>query len=222
MHYYDPHAPYTKPPTGPIFGDREADIYDSELAYTDAEIRRFVTGLWQILKPEDTILIVTGDHGEAFDEAHPNRHHGYDLHSEVLRLPLLIRTPFSRPGQVDMPVTPMDLLPTLVNLMRIPGSFAFEGNSLLPQLTGMPADDKRMVFHQFYLSENVYHKKRTLQHVAIRTSSLYLIHDLTNNTLQLYRYHVDPLEVTNRIGDMPDATAILKSELSRWMARVAR
>ena len=223
VHYYDPHAPYTRPPgdDSPDFGDGEDDIYDSELAYTDAEIRRFVDGLGKILPPERTILIVTGDHGESFDAAHPKRHHGFDLHSAVLKLPLIIRTPFTQPRRIDMPVSSMDLLPTIVNLARIPGAFAFEGTSLLPQMLGAAPDEKRMIFHQFYLPENVYHRKPPLREVAIRTATLVLSLDMTNNTAELYRYQQDPGEEENMLENMPEAAGILRQELVRWLAKVA-
>lgn len=79
-----------------------------------------------------------------------------------------------------------------------------------------------MVFHQYYLPENVYHKKRTLQQASVRTSSLDLIHDLTNNTFQMYRYRLDPYEHQNVLSEMPEAAAILKKELARWVTRTAR
>ena len=222
LHYFDPHGPYTPPPVGPRYGGREEDIYDAEMAYTDAEIRRFVEGLWKVLPRDRTILILTGDHGESFDPAHPNWHHGFDLHSSVLHLPLLVVAPFLKPLKVEMPVTTMDLLPTLVNLLDIKGDFQFEGASLVPQLFGEPPDEHRAVFHEFYLNENIYHKKRALQHVAIRTWSMYLIHDLTNNTYQLYRYRTDPFETENLYSVMPEAAAVLRVELARFAARVAR
>ncbi|MBM4394702.1 MAG: sulfatase [Deltaproteobacteria bacterium] len=222
VHWYDTHGPYTPPPGGPDWGTSEEDVYDAEIAYTDGQIRRFVEGLWKALPEDRTILILAGDHGEAFDPAHPKRHHGYDLHSSVLHVPLLFRAPFLRPATVDMQVTTMDLLPTLVNLLGIKGSFAFEGTSLVPQIFGEPPDEQRVVFHQFFLNENVHHKKRTLQHVAARAWSLYLIHDLTNNTFQMYRYRTDPFESENLWARMPEAAAILKAELARFTARVTR
>ncbi len=222
MHYYDPHSPYTRPPDGPDFGDAEKEIYQAELAYTDREVARFVGELDTLLPPGDTVLIVTGDHGESFDPTHSKRHHGFDVHSPVLHLPLIVRAPFATPGAVDMPVTAMDLLPTVVNMAGIEGTFAFEGNSLVPQVLGEPPEAGRMVFHQYYLPENVYHKKRTLQQASVRTSSLDLIHDLTNNTFQMYRYRLDPYEHQNVLSEMPEAAAILKKELARWVTRTAR
>lgn len=222
VHYYDPHAPYTKPPIEESFGTEEKDIYDAELKYTDREISRFVENLFKIISPEDTILIITGDHGEVFDELHPTRHHGYDLHTLVLQVPMLIKAPFTKPNKVDMVVSTMDILPTIVNIIGVPGRFEFEGWSLVPQLLGEEPDYHRIIFHQFYLGENVYHKKRTLQQVSIRTHNVHLIQNLNNNTLQLYRYDIDPNERANLVTDMPEVVSFLKNELALWISRVAR
>ncbi len=222
IHYYDPHSPYTLPPDGTDFGDSEQEIYQAELAYTDHEVGRFIGELDAMLPPGDTVLIVTGDHGESFDSTYSKRHHGFDVHSPVLHMPVIIRAPFAEPRVVDMPITAMDLLPTVVNLAGIEGRFFFEGNSLVPQLLGAPPEAARMVFHQFYLPENVYHVKRTLQQASVRTASLDLIHDLNNNTFQMFRYRLDPYEHENVLSDMPDAADALKKELARWIARVAR
>jgi hypothetical protein len=78
-----------------------------------------------------------------------------------------------------------------------------------------------MVFHQFFLPENVYHRRPPLQQVAVRTASLALIHDLKNNTWELYRYRTDLLEERNMFEEMPEAAALLKEALARWQAGLA-
>lgn len=222
VHYYDPHSPYTKPPGGPDFGNSKSQIYDAELAYTDREVKRLVKGLGTILPPGNTLLIIVGDHGVAFDAAHPRKHYGHDLHSSVLHVPLLVHAPFLVPRKVDAPVGVIDILPTLVNLLGIEGEYRFEGTSLVPVLLGRESGRERVLFHQFYLPENVHHRKRTLRHAGIRSRNLYLIQDLEHNTQFLYRYREDPYESVNLAEKMPEAVDILKRELKEWMARVAR
>ncbi len=222
VHYYDPHGPYTPPPTETRFGTSDPDIYDAELRYTDGEAQRLVEGLDRLLGSDRTLLIVTADHGEAFDPAHPKKHHGLDLHSTVLHVPLMVRAPFLAPRVVDSPVTTMDLLPTVVNLLQVPGDFAFEGTSLVPWLFEGDAGRERIVFHMYYLPENVYHKKPRFQQVAVRTPALSLIRDFRNNTLQLFQYRLDPFETRNLATVMPEAAETLAGEIVRFMARVGR
>jgi arylsulfatase A-like enzyme len=220
LHYYDPHPPFTPPPGGPDFGSASVDIYDAEVAYTDREIRRFVEGMRTLLPPERTILIVTGDHGTAFDAAHARRHHGHDLHSAVLHVPLLIKAPFVEARRLDMPVLTMDLFPTLANLLGFPGDLDFEGTSLLPQLMGEPEVVDRVVHHMFWLPENRYHRKPPLRQASIRTRDYHLLRDPTNQTTRLFRYRSDPSEMTDLSEELPDVTQILETALRRWRDRV--
>ncbi len=223
LHYYDPHSPETRPPGDdiPDFGKGRGDIYDAELIYTDREVRRFVEGLHKVRPADRTILIVMADHGEAFDANHAKQHHGFDLHSVVIHIPFLVSAPFVKPGPIDMPVTSMDLLPTLVNLLGIPGDFAFEGTSLAPQLLGEPAPRHRAVYSQFYLPENVAHHKPTLRQAGIRTSDLYYFRDYGNRRDRMYRYRTDTFETEELSQEMPKALKTLKEGLTRWQSRVA-
>lgn len=222
LHYYDPHSPETRPPGDdiPNFGTARGDTYDAELIYTDREVRRFVEGLRKVRPADRTLLIVMGDHGEAFDANHAKQRHGFDLHSVVLHVPFLVVAPFVQPGPIDMPVTSLDVLPTIVNLLGLAGDFQFEGTSLVPQLLGEPAQRHRAVFSQFYLPENVHHKKPTLRQAGIRTADLYYFRDYNVNRDRLFRYRTDPFEETDLSTVMPEALKLLKDGLARWQARV--
>ncbi|NOZ02709.1 MAG: sulfatase-like hydrolase/transferase, partial [Deltaproteobacteria bacterium] len=222
VHYYDTHSPYTKPPGGPDFGKSNRDIHDAELANTDQEAARLIEGIRKAVPEEHTLLIVTADHGEAFDGSHPRKHHGHDLHAQVLNVPMIINAPFLRGRVIDTPVSTLDILPTIVNLTGIRGEYGFEGQSLVPFLFDAPPDRNRLVFSQYFLPENVYHKKRTLRQVSVISDSLHLILDLAHNTRMLYKFRDDPLERDNLAEKMPEAVAILKKQVTAWMARVAR
>ena len=223
LHYYDPHAPETRPPGDdiPDFGEQRGDTYDAELIYTDREIRRFVEGLREVRPADRTILVVMADHGEAFDANHAKQRHGHDLHSVVTHIPFLVVAPFVTPGPIDMPVTSLDVLPTLVNLLGLSGDFAFEGTSLAPQLLGEPPPRHRAVYAQFYLPENVAHGKPTLHQAGIRTGDLSYFRDYTTRRDRLFRYRTDPFEEADLSKEMPEALKTLKDALTRWQARVA-
>jgi len=114
------------------------NCYDANLRWADT----FVGELEKVLKQagilENTLLIVTADHGEALGE------HGYNLHAgvpydEALHIPLLIRFPGAHPpvGRVEALTQTIDLLPTLLDLYGAPYPRAqVQGKSLLPLLTG--------------------------------------------------------------------------------------
>jgi arylsulfatase A-like enzyme len=120
--------------------------YDARVAATDAMLGKLrahleALGLW-----EDTLLVVTSDHGEAFFE-HDQPWHGYVPYEEVLRVPWIISYPrlFERLGaqRVDAPVWHLDFVPTLLALAGLPPDPSLPGRDLTPALSGretLPAD----------------------------------------------------------------------------------
>jgi|GEM_PF-1704507 len=217
VHYYDAHSPYTKVPDWKEYGKDKADIYDSELEFVDDQIGHIVTEMDRIWDPAETILIISADHGEAFDSNHAVKHHGHDLHSTILHIPLLIRAPFVKPGVFKGPVSAMDILPTLVNVTGIKGRFKFTGTSLVPQLLGGKDDLERQVRSLFYLPENVYHRKRTHMMAGVRTAEHNYFRDLETGTQYLFDYRADPYETKNLVDDVPRVGARLRKDVSKFL-----
>lgn len=116
-------------------------LYKAEVTYHDEALQRFWDGLAAAGLQQDTLLIVTADHGEEFFE-HDKVGHGHSLFQELLHVPLLVRFPGLPAGRrVAEYVGLTDVAPTIVDLLNLgPAADAqhvpFEGNSLLPQLLG--------------------------------------------------------------------------------------
>jgi len=117
-------------------------LYSGSLAYNDAQIGHLLSALGERFAPEDTLVVVTADHGdELFD--HGGTLHGYTLYEELLRIPLVVWSPGRvRAGATDQPTDTLDLHATLLDLARRwganaadPGEPASQGRSLLPLLT---------------------------------------------------------------------------------------
>ena len=119
---------------------RLACLYAVGLRYADAELGRFLAGLEARVAAEDTLLIVTSDHGEELFD-HGGVLHGHTLYDELLRVPLVIRWPGTiTPSVVDAAVDTVDLHETLRALVGAPPSAAGAGGrSLWPALLGDPA-----------------------------------------------------------------------------------
>ena len=86
IHLYDPHAPYEPPAE---FRGRGTHAYDGEVAYADAQIARVVAALEASGAIGQTIVAVTGDHGESLGE-HGENTHGMLVYDGALRVPLVI------------------------------------------------------------------------------------------------------------------------------------
>ena len=90
VHLYDPHAPYDAPdPWGTRFAN---EPYDGEVSFTDSVVGDILDGLEQAGLLENTIVLVTADHGEDLQE-HGELGHGLFIYDTTVRVPLLLRLP---------------------------------------------------------------------------------------------------------------------------------
>jgi choline-sulfatase len=122
LHYFDPHAPYVAHPEAPDFraGSKSATkpLYDGEVWYTDREIGRVLDFVASQPWNERTIIAVTSDHGEAFEE-HGMSWHGVDLWEPLVRVPLVVYVPGVKPHRIRPKRSLIDLTPTLLDLVGV-------------------------------------------------------------------------------------------------------
>jgi arylsulfatase A-like enzyme len=219
-HYYDPHGPFDQPPGAPVFGKSSKDVYDAEIQHTDEHIGRVIAWIDEHIPPKDRLIVVTADHGESFDERHAVRHHGYDLHTDVLHVPLLWQMPAFPPRTVQGAVSLLDIAPTLVNVAGAEGDFVFEGTSLVPALLHGEGLEERVTFHTFYLPELVKKDKDPLRMVAARTERFNLIHDRETGEHSLYDFVADRGENNNLFHTEQEVVDRLVPQMQLWYFRV--
>lgn len=122
-------------------------LYDAEVAATDAAIGRFLQRLDALGLGDDTLLLVVADHGEAFLER-GTWGHGNGLSPEELEVPFLLCPP-RREGRsdtvVEAPVSLVDVLPTLTDLLDLPTPAGLDGVSLVPWME-QRGDPDRLVY----------------------------------------------------------------------------
>jgi arylsulfatase A-like enzyme len=110
MHFYDTHAPIQVPVD---FALGYADPYLAAIAYEDAQIARVVEYLERRGLLEDSLIVVTADHGESLGD-HGEEAHGLFLYDEALRVPLIVRGPGIAPARVPGAVRLIDVMPTVL------------------------------------------------------------------------------------------------------------
>ena len=96
-------------------------LYDGEIRYTDLHLGKILNVLKELGVYDQTIIVVTSDHGEEFFE-HGWKVHKFTLYEEVLRVPLVVRYPAKIPAGavVAQQVRLMDVAPTILSLAGIP------------------------------------------------------------------------------------------------------
>jgi arylsulfatase A-like enzyme len=147
VHYSEPHSPYDlKPQHAPAAGVEEGPRsrrykYASEVGYVDAWIGRFLDGAERRLPARSTLLVFSSDHGESLGE-HDYWGHGKNTHWPNLRIPLLMRGPGLPAGRrVAAGASIVDVLPTVVELLKLDPLPGVEGRSLVETWGGARADD---------------------------------------------------------------------------------
>ncbi|MBI2894567.1 MAG: sulfatase [Deltaproteobacteria bacterium] len=190
VHYYDPHSPFVAPEGAPSFGTGEADRYDSEIWSADREVGRLVGAVDRQFGPDGAVIILTGDHGEAFGE-HGKVGHSGQLHEELLRVPLLARVPGARAAVSTMPAALLDIMPTVLDLAgALPSPpLRLEGRSLLPQIAGGSPDRSRLVFEELRFG-----KASARGMTAVHSGRHHLIVDAATSSVELFDLGRDPLE----------------------------
>jgi arylsulfatase A-like enzyme/Tfp pilus assembly protein PilF len=135
VHFFDPHTPHDPPP---LFRERYPDrLLDGEIAFVDRNLAQLIEQLESEGELERTLVVVLSDHGESLHE-HGEEEHGLFLYDATQHVPLIVRLPgvgAPRGRRVATPVTLVDVLPTVLELLGLP-ALESDGVSLAPLLAG--------------------------------------------------------------------------------------
>ena len=99
---------------------------------------------------EDPLIVLAGDHGEALGE-HGERTHGFFIYNSTLHVPLIIRIPGATPRVIDDEVSLVDVMPTLLQALRLPIPSTVQGRSLLSGVTGREIPGTSSLIAENYL-----------------------------------------------------------------------
>ncbi|MBW2268524.1 MAG: sulfatase [Deltaproteobacteria bacterium] len=245
LHYYDVHSDYRSLPRyerelvrrykGPVNGstkqllryERGEVVFDNQgkrnlVDRYVAGIRQMDDGVGALLAKldelglvENTLVVLTSDHGEEFLE-HDGVLHGRTLHEEVVRVPLILRGPGVPIGQeLGGLASLVDVVPTVLSLLGLPAPAEVDGVDLSQYFTaGLPAE--RSVF-----SEADHKNERNDALRGIRRGDWKLVLDRFNGELALYDLAADPGERDDVSERRPEVVRELRAGLDAFMARPA-
>jgi hypothetical protein len=198
-HLMDIHAPYN----AVTKRGSQFSRYLAEVTLVDKQLGRLREFLTEKGLTDRTLLILSADHGEAFHE-HGAGHHGNTTYDEVLRVPLCFHATKLPPSQIDVPVTLIDLGPTILDVFGLPSPGHIMGQTLLPLLAGKSFVPRRPIAAE---------AGRRLQSLVF-PDGIKVHRDPIHNTLAVYDLKADP-------GELNDLNGAPNAPYSRYTAGTA-
>lgn len=226
LNYMDAHSPYLAPePYMSRFGGRgdrppivieelnmietvdadraqaEVAAYDAGIAYLDEQLGRLLDALQRSGALENTIVIITADHGEELGE-HGRWGHAYGLHGEIVHVPLVMFGPGVPAGRrVDEPVSVRNIAATVADMAGLPEA-PFPGISLATRWRGDAPPDTALT--EFGRKLSLYDDRH------------HYVQAIRSDGERLYDYRADPYERKDLA-----AAGGAQAELARFRERLA-
>jgi arylsulfatase A-like enzyme len=181
--------------------ERLSDLYDGEVLCVDHYIGELLERLKKDGLYDNTIIVVTADHGESFLD-HRTLGHGGSLYQELIQVPLIIEGPGIPGGQeISGLVQVVDLAPTILDAVGASSSATMTGRSFFGALTsGEPIGDSVGIA-----------ELPAKQMRAVRVGKLKLIE--SPGRVELYDLEQDPRELRDLAGKRPGEVKRLKAAL---------
>jgi choline-sulfatase len=209
------------------FVAQELDWYDGSIRAMDAEIGRLLERLRELGLDRRTLVAFTSDHGEEFLE-HGRSFHGQSIYGELTQVPLLFWGPglLEPTPTIEQTVESIDIMPTLLELARVPAPAGMQGVSLAPLLaSGGTAWQARPAFSEKRSTTyGTGPAPRETAAASIIGGNWKLIRNSGGAKAQfeLFDRSKDPLDAQDLAAQHPDIVAQLSRQLEEWQTRVTQ
>lgn len=215
LHYFDPHDTYLEHAghSEAFEAENEVDLYDGEIHYTDYYIGEVLDALSRTGQDQNTIVILTADHGEEFRD-HGGLKHGRTLYREQLHVPLVIALPEGQPRRVPDLVRTVDIVPTVLDLVEGPRLSDQDGQSLLSLMNGEP--------HEPLPALAELRLRKHAHYDALVQGNWKLIVDARTDEAQLFDLATDPTEQENLAASQAARVSELRQEMRRMIESSSR
>ena len=187
--------------------ERVRALYEGNFAYVDDLIGQLMSCLEDQGLDDNTVVIVTADHGEALFE-HGYIGHNTQLYEESIRVPLMVKLPGQPPRRVDDLVELIDLAPTILELAGVHVPASMQGRSLLDFDADPDPGPDRVAF-----TRTVWKRAR----YSARNDRYKLIWDSRTGVTELYDLESDPGEKRNIGAERAFVSSYLEQRLFTWL-----
>jgi arylsulfatase A-like enzyme len=208
------HHPYALQPGAPVIdffhGPPPPDSGDlgrylNVLRQTDGYVADLMDWLKKNGLADDTLVVLTGDHGEAFGEPHDTYGHGLQIYDEVVRVPLMFWNPrmFPLPSRMDTLGGHIDLAPTILDFVGVPLPAGWQGRSLYdPNRTGRT---------YFFAAGYDYL-------LGVRENNWKYVFNATAGQQTLFDLSSDPNELSDLSAANKDRCEMFRQRIAAWAA----
>lgn len=216
MHLYDPHFPY-RPPE-PYATEYASRLYDGEIAFADEQVGRLIRYLKEKRIYDNTIVVLSGDHGESLGE-HGEKTHGFFIYNSTMHVPLIIKRPKAAPGVVLGLVSLVDLMPTVLDAVGVEIPSQVQGRSLISVMTESKnsggKEDRSREHRERVLYEETYLPRIHFNWSELRGTENAKYHFIDAPRPELYDVTSDPGELHNLFSDKKAVSEEMRAKLSR-------
>jgi hypothetical protein len=198
------HAPYESAGPGPFRGRDDFTRYLNALNEGDRALGMLLDGLAALGLDDDTLLVVLGDHGEAFGEHPGNFAHTFFIHEENVRVPYLIAAPGAIEAQVRVQrvASSIDTAPTILDLLGLPLDPLHQGSSLL-------AADRRMA---------LFFTDYSIGWLGLADGCWKYLYEIETQRSRLFDVCADPIESRDRAAEFPGRITAYRDRVRAWAA----
>ena len=198
------HHPYLSG-GGPFSADTGLGAYKNAIHEGDRALGTLIDGLRQRRLLDETLIVIYGDHGEAFDQHPGNRAHSLYIYDENLRVPLMVRVPgapSTAVRRVSQVASIIDIGPTIADLLGLAGEPSQQGSSLLR------SRERMALFHADYASG----------WLGLRDRCWKYLYEIDATRGQLFDVCVDPDETRDVAGEHRARVETYRAHLLSWSA----
>jgi arylsulfatase A-like enzyme len=202
------------------------DLYEAEIKKTDTHFGRILAYLKERGLYENTVIVVTSDHGEEFWE-YGRTGHGWSLHQNLLKVPLILKSPtFSNPDRkIHEWAGIIDVAPTILDILDLPIPREFQGVSLLPLIDRVNIPERAFLAEASHLGNQkclisdgyAYHFNQFPplgEHLFNWKRFLYVWRNIMHfSKNRLYSLSRDPDEKDNVIAEELETAEYMKKQL---------
>ncbi|HEY1921457.1 MAG TPA: sulfatase-like hydrolase/transferase, partial [Tepidisphaeraceae bacterium] len=207
------HSPYMPTPGIPVikFVDQDGsndraslNRYLNAMREADVQLGRLFATLRERGLADNTVVIITGDHGEAFGDLHDSHFHGLNLFEEDIHVPLIIWSPALFKGESHRQTVGghLDIGPTVLDLLGDDTPAGIQGRSLF--------DSSRVPRVYFF-------QNKGFLMFGLRSENWKFIYNSVTGKEQLFDLKNDPHEQTNVAQTNPTTAHEFRQRIAAWI-----